>query len=133
MDWPPPGRSWTNRKLGLAGEHLVLDHERERLLTAGRSDLAPNIIDVAVVEGDSAGYDIRSFNLEGSDRHIEVKTTGGPASNAFFVSPNEITFSASHASWYVLLRLNGYSAATNSANYYERSGPILDSFRPDAD
>ena len=48
---------------------------------------------MAIVKGDSAGYDIRSFNLDGSDRHIEVKSTAGPASNAFYISPNEIAFS----------------------------------------
>ena len=46
---------------------------------------------LAVVEGDSAGYDVRSFNVDGTERHIEVKTTGGPATNAFFISPNEVT------------------------------------------
>jgi hypothetical protein len=122
------GQDAKNRKLGLAGEKLVLIYERHRLTAAGRADFAAHIVHVAVVEGDSAGYDIRSFNADGTDRHIEVKTTGGPASNAFFISPNEIEFSAKHPDSYVLMRLSGYSDARNSANFYEKPGPISDAF-----
>ena len=83
---------------------------------------------VAVVEGDSAGYDVRSFNVDGTERHIEVKTTGGPATNAFFISPNEVTYSVNHPDTYLLMRLYGYVAATNSASYYEQLVLIKDSF-----
>lgn len=124
-----PGQDARNAKLGLAGEKLVLKHERQRLEEAGRPDLAQSLVHVAVVEGDSAGYDIRSFNVDGTHRHIEVKTTRGPASNAFFVSPNEITFSTGHPDSYVLLRVYGYSYDTDSANYYELLGSVAEWFR----
>ena len=123
-----PGQDAKNRTLGLAGERLVISHERQRLIHAGRQDLADKIVHVAVVLGDSAGYDIHSFNADGTDRHIEVKTTAGPPSNAFFISPNEVRFSDEHPDSYVLLRVHGYDKATNSANYYEKHGPIADSF-----
>jgi hypothetical protein len=123
-----PGQDARNRKLGLAGEQLVLKAEAERLRAAGRPDLANKIVHVSVVEGDSAGYDIKSYNLDDSVRHIEVKTTRGPASNAFYISPNEITFSKTHPDTYVLLRVYAYESATNSANYYEVSGNIETSF-----
>lgn len=119
-----PGQDARNRRLGAAGENLVLDYERERLIRAGRNDLADKIIHVAIIEGDSAGYDIRSFNIDGTDRHIEVKTTAGPATNAFYISPNEIAFSEAHPDSYVLMRLFAYSYNTNSANFYEQYGPI---------
>ena len=35
-------------------------------------------------DGDGAGYDISSFNLEGSPRLIEVKTTNGSAPHSVF-------------------------------------------------
>jgi len=123
-----PGQDAKNRKLGLAGETLVLQYERQRLIAAGRQDLADKIIHVAVVEGDTAGYDIRSRNENGTERHIEVKTTMGPASNAFFITPNEIGFSSTHPDSYVLMRVYGYSYASNSANFYRSEGPIFDSF-----
>jgi hypothetical protein len=122
------GHDAKNAKLGLAGENLVLKHERLRLEGSGRSDLAQLVVHVAVVEGDSAGYDIRSFNLDGTQRHIEVKTTSGPASNAFFISSNEITFGARHPDSYVLIRVSGYSYETDSGNYYEVAGSVAESF-----
>jgi hypothetical protein len=42
-------------------------------------------------DGDGAGYDISSFNLEGSPRLIEVKTTNGSARTPFFISRNEFS------------------------------------------
>ena len=123
-----PGQDARNRKLGHAGELLVLLHERERLELAGCKDLAAQVVHVAVVEGDSAGYDIRSFNADGTTRHIEVKTTAGPASNAFYVTPNEVDFSSKHPDTYILMRLYGYATHTDCANYYETTGPILSRF-----
>jgi len=123
-----PGQDARNKKLGDAGEYLVLEHERRRLLKAGKTDLAARLVHVAVVEGDSAGYDIRSFNDDGSDRHIEVKTTKGPASNAFFLSPNEVRFSEDNPGSYVLVRVHAYNPNTNSANYYELAGNVHDHF-----
>jgi Domain of unknown function (DUF3883) len=57
-------------------------------------------------------------------RSGRVKTTRGPATNAFFVSPSEIRFSEAHPDSYVLVRLYRYSADLNSASYYEVGGPL---------
>ena len=70
-------RDARNRALGRAGEERVLAHERASLLAAGRTDLAERIRWVSDVDGDGAGYDILSFDIDGSDRLIEVKTTSG--------------------------------------------------------
>jgi hypothetical protein len=48
------------------GPNYVLDVERVRLLAGARPDLADRIVHVAIVEGDSAGYDIRSYELDGT-------------------------------------------------------------------
>jgi hypothetical protein len=45
----------------------------------------------AAEEGDGAGYDVTSFNLEGSPRLIEVKTTNGSARTPFFITRNEFS------------------------------------------
>ena len=123
-----PGQDARDQELGAAGEMLVLDAERRTLEGAGRGDLAADVVHVSVVEGDSAGYDIRSFAPDGSPRYLEVKTTRGPASNAFYISPNEIDFSQRHPEDYVLVRVYGYSDATQSANCYEMAGPVTNSF-----
>src|SRR4051812_14439877 len=57
-----PDQDARNRKLGLAGETLVFEVERQRLVAAGRPDLADAVVHVSVVEGDGAGYDIRSID-----------------------------------------------------------------------
>lgn len=56
---------------------LVVGSERQQLLKAGRLDLADRIVHVAAIEGDGAGYVIRSFTTDGEDKFIEAKTTRG--------------------------------------------------------
>jgi hypothetical protein len=63
------------RALGRAGELLVLHRERSRLEEAGRKDLAERVRHTAAVEGDGAGFDIRSFFPDGHLKYVEVKTT----------------------------------------------------------
>jgi len=82
-------RDARNRSLGRAGEERVLAHERANLHAAGRSDLVERIRWVSHVDGDSVGYDIRSFDTDGSDRLIEVKTTNGWERTPFHITRNE--------------------------------------------
>ena len=114
--------------MGLAGEKLVLLIERQRLSAGGRADLADQVVHVAVVEGDAAGHDIRSYELDETPKFIEVKTTRGAATAAFFVSPNEIAFSQAHADNYVLVRVFGYDDATDSASFYRVDGAVDKAF-----
>lgn len=117
-------RDARNRDLGIKGELLVIAFERDRLTKAGRIDLAEKVIHVSQVEGDSAGYDIRSYEPDGKYRFIEVKTTKGDATTYFFISPNEITFSSRNQESYVLFRLYAYDEETNSAKAYTLHGNI---------
>jgi hypothetical protein len=78
------------KSLGDRGEKIVLDLERRRLLLAGKKELAKKIERVSL-KSDAFGYDILSFELDGTEKHIEVKATGakvGPAN--FFLSANEL-------------------------------------------
>ncbi len=90
----PVERDHRNRSLGKAGEEFVLDLERRRLTEADRSDLARRICWVAAEDGDGAGYDIRSFEPNGQERLLEVKTTNGSARTPFFLSRNECDVAA---------------------------------------
>jgi hypothetical protein len=56
---------------------------------ADRLDLARKIRWVAAEDGDGAGYDIFSFEPNGRERLLEVKTTNGTARTPFFLSRNE--------------------------------------------
>jgi hypothetical protein len=81
-----------NSRIGSAGERLVVEYEKQMLSAVGRSDLSVRVRNVAELEGDATGYDILSFNPDGTAKFIEVKTTRGDASTDFYVSRNELAF-----------------------------------------
>src|SRR5262245_58490218 len=85
-------RDARNRELGRAGEERVLSHERASLLAAGRADLAESIRWVSHLDGDRAGYDIKSFDIDGGNRLIEVKTTNGWERTPFYITRNLVVF-----------------------------------------
>jgi hypothetical protein len=113
-----------NRKLGLAGELLVLQMELNHLRQNNREDLAAKVIHVSVVEGDGAGYDIMSYELNGTPKYVEVKTTSGSNTASFFMSPNEIEFSKKHPENYALYRVYEFSAETNSGKMFIIRGDL---------
>lgn len=99
------GRDEKNRALGRAGEERVLAHERSSLTLAGRDDLAKAVRWVADEDGDGAGYDIASFNPDGSPRLIEVKTTNGWERTPFYISRNELAVADERRADWSLVRL----------------------------
>jgi hypothetical protein len=108
LKFDPAERDARNRALGKQGEELVLKHEHMRLLSTGRDDLARKLEWTSEVRGDRAGYDIRSFNSDGSDRFVEVKTTNGTALTPFFISENERAFSDERPQSFRLVRLHDF-------------------------
>lgn len=104
----PAERDARNRKLGKQGEELVYLREQHKLRAAGRDDLARKVEWTSEVRGDGAGYDIRSFEQDGRERLIEVKTTNGPAKTPFFLSENERAFSDERPDAFALLRLYSF-------------------------
>jgi len=98
-----------NQSLGLAGEKLILEFEHKRLWQAGKRDLANRIEHIAETQGDNFGFDILSFETDGRERPIEVKTTRFGELTPFFVSRNEADVSAARESDYHLYRLYKFS------------------------
>ena len=96
----PVERDLRNRSLGRAGEEFVLEVERKKLEKFQRLDLLKKIRWISAEEGDGAGYDILSFEPNGRELLIEVKTTNGAARTPFFISENERQrAAASSESW----------------------------------
>lgn len=120
-------RDQKNRQLGLKGELLVLDEQKKGLVQAGRAELAEKVRHVSVVEGDGAGYDIQSFSQDGRPLYIEVKTTKGGALTPFYISPNEIAFSESHAADFRLIRVFDYDIEHNVGNAFVLTGNLRES------
>lgn len=94
-----------NIAIGNAGEEFVIAYEKYRLSCAGKDHLADKIERVSETKGDSAGFDILSFEENGEDRYIETKTTQYGKSIPFFISPNELAFSDRHSKNYHLYRV----------------------------
>src|SRR5207245_2717346 len=94
-----------NRSLGDAGEELILEFEHERLRKAGKRDLAARVVHVAKTQGEQAGFDILSFENDGRERLIEVKTTRFGQWTPFFASKHEVTISETRDISYQLYRL----------------------------
>lgn len=101
----PVARDFRNRTLGKAGEALIVDFERRRLKALDRKDLASKVRWVAQEDGDGAGYDIHSYDQQGNDRLIEVKTTQGARSTPFFVTRNELSLAHERPDHFRLYRL----------------------------
>lgn len=98
-------REALNRSLGSAGELFVMNYEWARLILAGREALAGKIEHTSVVRGDHEGYDILSFDDDGAERLIEVKTTKYGGDTPFFVTRNEVSKSERERLRYHLYRL----------------------------
>ena len=114
-------REAQNRSLGLAGEEFALRFERWRLIQSGAGQLAERVAHVSASEGDGLGYDIRSFETDGQQRFIEVKTTSFGERTPFFVSANELRFANDHAAQFRLYRLFDFRVAPW---LFELDGPI---------
>jgi hypothetical protein len=102
----PVARDHRNRALGKAGEAFVVDLERHRLTEAERPDLAQKIRWVAAEDGDGAGYDIRSYDVSGKERLIEVKTTNGAARTPFFLTRYEHQIAIERSNTWQLYRVH---------------------------
>lgn len=94
-----------NRSLGQAGELFVMELESRRLHKAGQKRLADRIEHVSISRGDGLGYDVLSYEIDGHERLIEVKTTAFGILTPFHVSRNELARSETDAAQYHLYRL----------------------------
>ncbi len=98
-------REARNQSLGLAGEDFVVQYERWRLIQRGHERLANRIEHTSRIRGDGAGYDVLSFEENGRERFIEVKTTAYAKETPFFISDGELSFANSHELEFRLYRV----------------------------
>ena len=113
-----------NRSLGLQGELWVMEFERARLRAADCGHLVEAIEHVSKTQGDGPGYDIRSKNLDRSDRLIEVKTTNGNRFTAFLITANALDCSRELGSSYHVYRVFEFSS---NPRLFIISGPLDES------
>ncbi|MDH4091964.1 MAG: DUF3427 domain-containing protein [Cyclobacteriaceae bacterium] len=120
-------REEMNRKLGKLGEESVLSYEKERLVS--RPDLADKVRHISEEEGDGAGYDIQSFELNGQIRYIEVKTTTGGKDNEFYATSSELEFAKRNNDSYYLYRVFEYDKKEKSGKFFVVKGIDEDIFQ----
>jgi hypothetical protein len=107
-------RDARNRALGKAGEELIMAHECGILRRAGREDLADRVRWTAVQDGDGFGFDISSFELDGRERLIEVKTTNGWERTPFHITRNEMAVAEARRQEWQLIRLWNFARQPNA-------------------
>ena len=107
----PVMRDFRARQIGEAGERLVVDHERAKLLRAGMPELARKVVWIAKEFGDGAGYDVKSFDEKGREKFIEVKTTIGSQTTPFFMTRNEKDFADEADDRYRITRIFNFRRA----------------------
>jgi len=98
-------REARNRSLGLAGEEFVVEFEHWRLVGIGQRRLADKVEHISKSKGDGLGYDVLSFETDGRERLIEVKTTTFGRDTPFFVSRGELALSRGAKDQFHLYRL----------------------------
>ncbi|KAF1712550.1 hypothetical protein CSC70_03285 [Pseudoxanthomonas kalamensis DSM 18571] len=118
-------REAKNRSLGHAGELLVMEYEARRLFAEGAKKLADRIEHVSSRRGDGLGHDILSFDADGRERFIEVKTTAYDAETPFFITPNEVEFSAENPFQFHLYRLFSFR---KRPRMFTQVGPVEANF-----
>jgi Domain of unknown function (DUF3883) len=114
-------RESRNRSLGKAGELFIVQYEQWRLVQMGVGQLADRVEHVADTRGDGLGYDVLSFEQDGRERFIEVKTTAHEATTPFFVSSNEVEFAREQADRFRLYRLYHFRT---SPKFFELPGAV---------
>jgi len=122
-------RDAANRDLGRRGEEFVVEFERRRLHEGGQRDLVQRIEWTAHVRGDGVGYDVQSFNPDGTARLIEVKTTGLGKYFPFNVTVNEVRCSEARPREFHLYRVFNFGP---EARLYMLPGAISGSCHLDA-
>ncbi len=121
-------REAQNASLGAAGELFVLGLEHRRLWTSGAKHLAEKIEHVAQTRGDGLGFDIASFDSDGRERLIEVKTTNFGAMTPFFASKREVVVSEEREDHFHLYRVFNFR---RSPKVFVLDGALLNACRLD--
>jgi len=93
-------RSKKFKRIGDRGEQIVLRAERQFLKKNGKKDLA-KLVDQISKRDDSVGYDIKSYELDGTEKLIEVKSTLRKIGKSnVFLSANELQVAENENNYY---------------------------------
>lgn len=83
---------------GKEAEEFVYEQEKIKLIQLNKPNLAKKVTNKSHQLG--LGYDILSFNEDGTEKHIEVKASN---SNQFFISNNELEVSKNDPNYFIYI------------------------------
>lgn len=111
------------KSLGEAGEEFVYQYERNIVKTyhLGKNK---QVRRVAKLDGDGLGYDILSYDRQGKEIYIEVKTTTGHEEGAIFITANELAMSEKFPEQYRLYRVFDFDAVGMEGKISVREGSL---------
>tara|TARA_B100002052_G_C15817607_1_gene568987 strand:- start:51 stop:1271 length:1221 start_codon:yes stop_codon:yes gene_type:complete len=98
-------RTQESKKIGEAGEKYVYEYEYNKLVKANRIDLAKKI-DKHCERYDYPGWDITSYDLNGKEIYIEIKSTKGEVINDLDITDNEWEAAKTRGSNYHIYLVN---------------------------
>jgi hypothetical protein len=108
------------KRIGDLGEQIVLQYEQER----SPAGLADKVEHSSKIQGDGLGYDILSFDENGSPKYIEVKATTSSRERPFFVTGAELARSQQEGNNYYLYRLYNLDEKNMTADYFIIQGDL---------
>lgn len=117
-----------NARIGLQGEQLALQIERDRLEFLGIQHIDKKLLWRAN-ESDSYGYDIESVDIINGKEdtiYIEVKTTSDRIDSPFYITKREKEFSKEASDKYRILRI--FDVDSIEPKYYYAEGYVEDNF-----
>jgi Domain of unknown function (DUF3883) len=92
-----PDQEESNMIIGNTGEEAVAEYERNLLQENGKYYLSSRVEVVSKTIGDGLGYDVLSFDQDGNEKFIEVKTTRSNGLTAnFSFTRGELNFLVSN-------------------------------------
>jgi hypothetical protein len=109
-------------KTGALGEEIVLDILIKKAAAEGLK--AP--VHASKEEGDGLGYDIRSWDADGNEIHIEVKASRNKYADGFEMSYNEVMASKDDRYKYQIYRLYSLNSKTKECRLKIYDGPITE-------
>lgn len=116
-------RDRENKRIGELGELLVIQYEKEKLEKLG---IKKKPVHVSKSKGDGLGYDILSYNEDGEEILIEVKTTVQGVSAPFYITKNELIRSERDNRKFFLYRVYDFDDKRNTGKYSVIKGSLSD-------
>lgn len=114
-----------NKELGDAGEEFVCEYERECIKKYNLPD-SKQVKWISKDVGDGFGYDILSYDSQGNQIYIEVKTTEGNEKSSFYITANELLKSEQEKERYFLYRVYNFDKKTKRGEISIRRGNLRD-------